>query len=116
MDFWSEYRTFLASSPTSDRTKSGFHGRLYVSYGQFVYIGNGPDLYQVDITTDPMEVDTIALWDGTLDTFGIFQPINFGRMILAPDCRIYVQTTACTEYMHIIMQPDEKGKACDFQV
>ena len=115
MDFDRSTGRFSRRRQLPIEQKAVFTGGCMSPSGQFVYIGNGPDLYQVDITTDPMEVDTIALWDGTLDTFGIFQPINFGRMILAPDCRIYVQTTACTEYMHIIMQPDEKGKACDFR-
>ena len=37
----------------------------------------------------------------------------FGMMQTGPDCRIYMHTGYCLEYMHIIMKPDEKGSACD---
>ncbi|MBK9255530.1 MAG: T9SS type A sorting domain-containing protein [Saprospiraceae bacterium] len=34
-------------------------------------------------------------------------------MQTGPDCRIYMHTGYCLPYMHIIMEPDKKGKDCD---
>ena len=53
----------------------------------------------------------IGTYDGFLDPF----PTNFWKMQLAPDCRIYMNSTSGVNSMHVIQHPDEKGLDCDFQ-
>lgn len=89
-----------------------FNGACFSPNGRFIYMGNGPSLYQVDLDEDTLSAELIAEWDGFFgNDFG--QPTYFGAMQTGPDCRIYMLTSYCLEYMHIIMKPDEKGTACD---
>lgn len=89
-----------------------FNGACFSPNGRFIYMGNGPSLYQVDLDEDGLSAELIAEWDGFFgNDFG--QPTYFGAMQTGPDCRIYMVTSYCLEYMHIIMKPDEKGTACD---
>jgi hypothetical protein len=87
-------------------------GASFSPNGRFVYLGNGPHLYQVDLDEDELRLDTVAVWDGSFgNEWG--QPNWFGAMQTGPDCRIYMHTGYCLPYMHIIMEPDKKGKDCD---
>ena len=89
-----------------------FNGASFSPNGRFIYMGNGPSLYQVDLDDDTLRADLIAEWDGFIGN-NLGQPTYFGMMQTGPDCRIYMLTSYCLEYMHIIMKPDEKGTACD---
>jgi len=53
----------------------------------------------------------IGTYDGFLNPFAT----NFWKMQLAPDCRIYMNSTNGVRSMHVIQHPDRKGLACDFQ-
>jgi hypothetical protein len=89
-----------------------FNGASFSPNGRFVYLGNGPHLYQVDLDEDELRLDTVAVWDGSFgNEWG--QPNWFGAMQTGPDCRIYMHTGYCLPYMHIIMEPDKKGTDCD---
>ena len=66
---------------------------------------------QIDADADVLVADTIAVWDGTAADWG--QPAYFGAMQVGPDCRIYMATGYCVPFMHVIMDPDKAGKACD---
>jgi hypothetical protein len=35
-------------------------------------------------------------------------------MFAGPDCKIYVSPGSTTYYLHVILNPDEKGAACNF--
>lgn len=87
------------------------YGGNFSPSGQYVYIGNGPYLMQIDADKDTLVADTIAVWDGTAAYWG--QPAYFGAMQTGPDCRIYMATGYCVPFMHVIMEPDKPGKACD---
>ena len=89
-----------------------FNGACFSPNGRFIYMGNGPSLYQVDLDEDTLSAELIAKWDGFFGN-DLGQPTYFGAMQTGPDCRIYMVTGYCLEYMHIIMKPDEKGTACD---
>ncbi|MCZ2102707.1 MAG: T9SS type A sorting domain-containing protein [Chitinophagales bacterium] len=86
-------------------------GGSFSPNGKFVYISNGPYLMQIDADADVLTADTIAVWDGTAADWG--QPAYFGAMQVGPDCRIYMATGYCVPFMHVIMEPDKAGKACD---
>ncbi|MBK9255956.1 MAG: T9SS type A sorting domain-containing protein [Saprospiraceae bacterium] len=87
-------------------------GASFSPNGRFVYLGNGPHLYQVDLDDEILRLDTVAIWDGSFGN-DFNQPNWFGAMQTGPDCRIYMHTGYCLPYMHIIMEPDKKGKDCD---
>ncbi len=87
------------------------YGGSFSPNGKFVYISNGPYLMQIDADADVLTADTIAVWDGTAADWG--QPAYFGAMQTGPDCRIYMATGYCVPFMHVIMEPDKAGKACD---
>ena len=98
------------SLPTTQ--EGSFNGACFSPNGRFIYIGNGPSLYQVDLEEEIIEIDLVAEWDGFIGN-ELGQPTYFGAMQTGPDCRIYMLTSYCLEYMHIIMKPDEKGTACE---
>lgn len=102
---FSNYRYF----PTTQEYLFG--GASFSPNGRFVYISHGPSLVQIDTDDEVMVADTVAKWDGKASTWG--QPAWFGYMQLGPDCRIYMTTGFCIPFMHVIMKPDEKGKACE---
>lgn len=98
------------SLPTTQ--EGTFNGACFSPNGRFIYMGNGPSLYQVDLEDDTLRADLVAEWDGFFGN-DLGQPTYFGAMQTGPDCRIYMLTSYCLEYMHIIMKPDEKGTACE---
>ena len=55
---------------------------------------------------------TVAEWDGTLfkNTF----PVNFYLSQLAPDGRIYINSTGSSVSMHVINFPGRSGNDCQF--
>ena len=87
------------------------YGGSFSPSGKYIYIGNGPYLMQIDAEAEELVADTIAVWDGTVATWG--QPAYFGAMQIGPDCRIYMAPGFCVPFMHVIMEPDKPGKACD---
>ena len=87
------------------------YGASFSPSGQYVYIGNGPYLMQIDADADVLVADTIAVWDGTVAEWR--QPAYFGAIQTGPDCRIYMAPGFCVPFMHVIMEPDKPGKACD---
>ncbi|MEZ4908950.1 MAG: T9SS type A sorting domain-containing protein [Saprospiraceae bacterium] len=81
---------------------------------QFLYISNGYDLYQADLTVDDINSSVVHIdhWDGYADPlFGTL----FGASQLAPDCKIYISCPGTNRHMHVINKPNDKGLACDFR-
>ncbi len=112
MDFDRETGIFSRERylPVTQENIFAFGGSFSPS-GRYVYIGNGPYLMQIDADADVLVADTIAVWDGTVASWG--QPAYFGAMQVGPDCRIYMATGFCVPFMHVIMEPDKGGKSCD---
>lgn len=55
--------------------------------------------------------EVIDTYDGYQNPFST----DFILMNLAPDCKIYMNSSSSTKSMHVINYPNKKGKACDFQ-
>ena len=89
-----------------------FSGVAMSPSGRFVYISNRVKLVQVDLEeTDPLkQVVWIDDYDGGADPF----PSTFAFMQIAPDCKIYMSSTNGNRSLHVINNPDEKGKDCNF--
>jgi len=85
------------------------------SNSRFLYIVLFEKILQFDLEAPDLlaSVDTVAIYDG------FFSPINgcqtkFFQSWLGPDGKIYICTATCsTNYLHVIENPDLKGKACN---
>ncbi|MCB0535159.1 MAG: PKD domain-containing protein [Saprospiraceae bacterium] len=80
---------------------------------QYLYIANGIWLHQYDLQADNILTSEILL--GTYD--GYMSPVNtfFFLLQLAPDGKLYMNSAATVNTMHIVHQPDLPGVACRFE-
>ncbi len=81
---------------------------------RFAYLSCSDSLWQVDLWEEDLSVglELIDTLDKTADPFTV---TNFGYQQLGPDCKIYMNTVRQYDWLHVINNPDEKGKACDFR-
>ncbi len=79
---------------------------------RFIYTATSYYLHQIDTweKDDTKAITLIDTWDGTLDPF--IQ--SFFLMVLGPDCRIYMTPVDGSYSIHVIKNPNEPGKACNF--
>jgi hypothetical protein len=83
---------------------------------KYLYVSAYTKIYQYDLTKEDVfaTIDTVAKYDGNIDKeFG--GSTKFFLNQLAPDGKIYISTTNTTRYLHIIHEPDKKGKACNVE-
>ncbi|MBK9270372.1 MAG: T9SS type A sorting domain-containing protein [Saprospiraceae bacterium] len=90
-------------------------GLAFSSNSRFVYMFFLYELYQVDTWSQDPQASLVHIdsWDGYVEPGNWPAAFNLAR--LAPDCKIYVSTGTSNEVMHIIHEPNEKGKACRFE-
>ncbi len=97
--------------------KEGIFGSVCFSpSGRYLYINDRLYLYQFDMEAEDLESGKVFIAE--MDSFignELGQFTTFGRMQLGPDCRIYMNTGTATYYLHVIMNPDEKGDNCDLR-
>ena len=81
--------------------------------GQFLYVNNDKDLFQVDVLADDIQksVTHIASYDG----FGEPLPTRFFFMERTPDNRIFMNVVNGSQYLHVIQEPNLKGTDCRFE-
>ncbi|MEO0311180.1 MAG: hypothetical protein RIQ89_837 [Bacteroidota bacterium] len=107
--------TFLFNVSINDSTFAG--GVAFSSTGNTLYLSSGNYVYQLDMTAAniPSTFQTVAVFDGFYDT--TFTSTSFKTQFLsanlAPDGKIYINTTSGTTFMHVINYPDSLGTACD---
>ncbi len=93
---------------------TGASGLAFSSNSRFLYVTMWTRIYQYDMQAADIVAskDTVATYDGFLQ-----QPINNSSLFylaqLAPDNKIYISIPSSSKYMHIIENPDLKGKACN---
>ncbi len=88
-----------------------FTGLEFSPNGRFIYISAVDTLLQVDLWKENLPYEVIDTYDGYQNPFST----DFILMNLAPDCKIYMNSSSSTKSMHVINYPNKKGKACDFQ-
>jgi len=90
-------------------------GVAFSPNSRYVYMFQFYDLYQLDTWSEDLKTSLVHIdsWDGYTEPGGWGAAFNLAR--LAPDCKIYVSTGTSNEVMHIIHEPNEKGKACRFE-
>lgn len=79
---------------------------LYVSYNNYIF------QYDLEANEISSTKDTVAVYDKYIDPITGF-PTGFFLAQLAPDGKIYINTSNSTAWLHVIDKPDEKGKACN---
>jgi hypothetical protein len=87
-------------------------GVAFSSNNRFMYVSRDSFILQYDLLEADFlhSADTVANWQPFEDGNGWVT--TFQVMQTAPDCRIYIATGATTSYMHAILYPNRKGKAC----
>ncbi|MEY4902752.1 MAG: hypothetical protein RLZZ292_567 [Bacteroidota bacterium] len=89
-------------------------GLAFSANSRFLYLTIWTHLYQLDMqdSIHIMKLDTVATYDGfrtpILKEFTLFM---FPQ--LAPDGKIYISTKGSSQYLHVIQEPNKKGKACN---
>ncbi|MBK8954422.1 MAG: PKD domain-containing protein [Saprospiraceae bacterium] len=90
-------------------------GFAFSPNSKVLYLSSYFSIYQYDLEARVI-VNSYTLID-TLDGFsppGSF-PLTFYQLNLAPDHKIYCNTTNETNVLHVIHDPDKKGKACNLK-
>ncbi|MCO6493558.1 MAG: hypothetical protein J5I98_34375, partial [Phaeodactylibacter sp.] len=80
---------------------------------RFLYISAKDTLFQFDLEVEDIFSSgvIIGVYDNYLSPF----PTQFHNAQLAPDCKIYVNSFATVDVLHVIHNPDEPGLACNFE-
>ena len=92
------------------------------SNSRFLYVSSYYELYQFDLLAEDIEhsVDTIAIYDEIeykVPGFdSLFLSTGFSYAQLAPDGKIYINTTGATNLLHVIHQPNLKGDSYQFEI
>lgn len=81
--------------------------------GQYCYISFPLTLYQIDLWANDIEASVVII--DKLDQT-VFDPflLPFTISQLGPDCKIYITSGNSVRALHVINNPDEKGKLCNF--
>lgn len=90
----------------------GVVGCAFSPNSRFLYVNTRNYLYQFDMEASDIAASKILIdtWDGYSDPL----PAAFYRMQPGPDCRIYINSTNSVKVLHVIREPDQPGKACQF--
>ena len=86
---------------------------------QYMYLLDGPYLRQFDITKPSIEAimsteDTVGVHDSEFMLFDV-KGTNFGGGKLAPNGKIYINSTSSRCAWSVISKPDKKGKDCNVE-
>ncbi len=79
----------------------------------FLYVSANDTLYQYNLQSDDINSSStiVSIYDGYLSPF----PTLFHNAQLAPDCKIYINSFATVDVLHVIQNPDEPGLACNVE-
>ena len=107
----SNFRNVTTGSETNDHSV----GVAFSPNSRFVYLVYRFDLYQVDTWKKDVQASLVHIdsWDGYVE--GGIWAAGFDAAMLGPDCKIYIRTGTSNKVMHVIHNPNEKGKACNFE-
>ena len=82
---------------------------------RYLYATAYQKVYQFDLQAADIfkSIDTVGVFDGIIPKeFDI--PNYFYLAQLAPDGKIYVSVPGTSKYLHVVNEPNKKGKACNF--
>jgi len=94
------------------QSQGTFSGLAWSPSGQYLYISASDTLWQVDTHAENLQdgLELIAEYDGFASPFAV----NFVKMQIGPNCKIYVSSQSSVQHFSVINSPDEKGQDCDF--
>lgn len=94
-------------------TQVGMPGAAISPNSRYLYISNGLWLHQYDLQSDNIHASETLL--GQYD--GYMSPVNtfFFLLQLAPDGKLYMNSAATVNTLHIVHDPDRPGAACRFE-
>ncbi|TAH42884.1 MAG: T9SS type A sorting domain-containing protein [Bacteroidetes bacterium] len=97
----------------NDSTGAG--GAAFSRTGRFLYVSSINYVYQFDMHAVDVgsSKTTVAVYDGY--TSNGLTPTVFFQQQLAPDGRIYINSSSSVADYHVINSPDSAGLACDLQ-
>lgn len=84
-------------------------GCAFSANSQFFYFCSYKYIFQVDLKSPILSMDTVAEYDGFQSPF----PTTFATMELGPDGRIYILSGNGTNRMGVIQHPNKKGIKCE---
>ena len=99
------------------KTDSAYSGGIAISSNsRYLYVCSYKRIYQFDLQAQDIfsTLDTVAVYDG-------FKPpelkikTHFYLAQLAPDNKIYISIPGSAKYLHVIHEPNKKGKACNVE-
>ena len=93
-------------------------GLSFSGSSRFLYVNDALGIWQYDLeannlTDSGVQVAERDTFISDLDGFGNPTPTFFYRMALAPDCRIYMSSRNGVDRIYMIMEPEQKGVACN---
>jgi hypothetical protein len=87
-------------------------GLEWSANGRFIYLSTLDSLFQYDTWATDFKASEVLIdvWDKTSNP----GQTVFALMQRGPDCRIYISSRSSTKTIHVINNPDEPGKLCNF--
>jgi len=96
-------------------------GAAVSANSRFLYLSHYRWIYQLDLWAEDIAatLDTVAVYDGYEEPIPGFDdlslPTRFFLAQLAPNGKIYINTTNSVRSLHVINNPDLPGDSCDVQ-
>jgi len=95
------------SYPNSENVASGL---CFSPNGRFIYVTTAENVYQIDV-----ENENEIFHVGHYRSFDDYNwPVGLGVIFSGPDCRLYVSPGSTSYFLHVILNPNEKGGNCNF--
>lgn len=104
--------------PSSLETSPRTGGLSFSGTSRFLYANSALGIWQYDTQASDIAGSVVQVAEREefatgQEIFGNSIPTFFRRMSLAPDCRIYMSSRGGVDRIYVIMEPDQKGEACD---
>ena len=90
-------------------------GAAIAPNSRFVYFPSYYYVYQYDLWAQDIEasLDTVAVYDGYVSPWPFSSRFYLAQS--APDGKIYINTRSAGNIIHVVHEPDKKGKACNLE-
>ena len=93
-------------------------GLSFSGSSRFLYVNEALGIWQYDTQANDIAASGVQVAEREpfatgQDVFGSDIYTFFYRMSLAPDCRIYMSSRSGVDRIYVIMDPEQKGVACD---
>ena len=93
-------------------------GLSFSGSSRFLYVNEALGIWQYDTQASDIAASVVQVAEREVFSTGQDIFVNeiftfFYRMSLAPDCRIYMSSRSGVDRIYVIMDPEQKGEACD---